>query len=379
MKRFYSTLIAILLLLAQACSKSDAKQAAPTKSNGPLMIEFDPATLDRLGVQTDVAGADGAGLQIKLPGTLEYAADKYAEVGTVVEGRVTDIRVTVGTTVKKGQPLATVLVPAIVSAQADAISAQAALKVARDHAKREASLLEKQLTTNREEELARGDATRAEAELAAAAAKLSLLGSPLPTTSDAIRPNGSITLVSPIDGVVVRRDAVAGGFLEPKDVAFAVADPSVLWAVLDAYESDVASIREGAEVTLSVDALGGKTISSKIAVLEPQLGRASRAVRARVLVDNRDGALRPGLFVRAAITIDGERAASRLLVPRAAVQPLGERDVIFVERARGKFEVRPVVVARRTPQLAEISDGLARGERIVVHGAFVLRGEVTKQ
>ena len=379
MKRLYSTLIAILLLLAQACSKSDAKQAAPAQTKGPLMIEFDPATLDRLGVQTEAAGADGAALQIKLPGTLEYAADRYAEVGTVVEGRVTDIRVTVGTTVKKGQTLATVLVPAIVSAQAAAISAQAVLKVARDHAKREASLLEKQLTTNREEELARGDATRAEAEFAAASAKLTLLGSPLPATSEAIRPNGSITLVSPIDGVVVRRDAVAGGFLEPKDVAFAVADPSVLWAVLDAYESDVGSIREGADVTLSVDALGGKTISSKIAVLEPQLGRATRAVRARVLVDNRDGALRPGLFVRAAITIDVDQATSRLLVPRAAVQPLGERDVIFIERSRGKFEVRPVVVARRTPQLAEISDGLARGERIVVHGAFVLRGEATKQ
>ena len=379
MKRLCSILIAILSLTSQACSKGDAKKAAPEQTKGPLLIDLDPATLDRLGVQSEVAGADGAGLHIKLPGTLEYAADKYAEVGTVVEGRVTDIRVTVGTAVKKGQVLATVLVPAIVSAQSEAISAQAALKVARDHAQREASLLEKQLTTNREEELARGDATRAEAELAAASAKLRLLGSPLPTTTDAIRADGSITLVSPIDGVVVRRDAVSGGFLEPKDVAFAVADTSVLWAVLDAYESDVASIREGADVSLSVDALGGKTIASKIAVLEPQLGRASRAVRARVLVDNRDGALRSGLFVRAAITVDAERATSRLLVPRAAVQPLGERDVVFIERSRGKFEVRPVVVARRTPQVAEITDGLARGERIVVHGAFVLRGEATKQ
>ena len=379
MKRIDATLIAMALLLAPACSKGDAKQAPQAQGKGPLVIRFDPATLDRLGVQTEVAGDEGAALQIKLPGTLEYAADRYAEVGTVVEGRVTDVRVTVGTTVKKGQTLATVRVPAIASAQADAISAQAALKVARDHAKREASLLDKQLTTNREEELARGDATRAEAEFAAASAKLTLLGSPLPATSDAIRPNGSITLVSPIDGVVVRRDAVAGGFLEPKDVAFAVADPSVLWAVLDAYESDVGSIREGATVTLSVDALSGKTFSSKIAVLEPQLGRASRAVRARVLVDNRDGALRPGLFVRAAITVDADQATSRLLVPRAAVQPLGERDVVFIELSRGKFEVRPVIVGRRTPQLSEISDGLARGERIVVHGAFVLRGEATKQ
>jgi len=114
-------------------------------------------------------------------------------------------------------------------------------------------------------------------------------------------------------------------------------------------------------------------------VLEPQLGKATRALRARVEVDNQDGALRPGLFVRASVPIAVDSKANQLLVPKAAVQPIGGNDFAFVERERGKFEVRPVTVAHRTSQFAEISDGLAPGERIVIHGAFVLRGEVTKQ
>jgi len=374
-----SSLIATVFSLSLGCSSSQAAKPEPKPEQKLQIIQFDPATLDRLGVEVQAAGVTGPGLRLALPGTLEYVADKYAEVGTIVEGRVSTINVTVGERVKKGQALATVLVPAIVSAQADLLSAQAGLKVAQDHLKRESTLLQNELTTKREEELARGDATMAEASLAAATAKLKLLGATVPSSSEGIRANGSITLTAPIDGTVVRRDAVVGSYLEPQETAFAVANASSLWAVLDVYESDVGSIREGVEVELGVDALPGKRFKGKVTVLEPQLGKATRALRARVEVDNQDGALRPGLFVRASVPIAVDSKANQLLVPKAAVQPIGGNDFAFVERERGKFEVRPVTVAHRTSQFAEISDGLAPGERIVIHGAFVLRGEVTKQ
>jgi len=61
------------------------------------------------------------------------------------------------------------------------------------------------------------------------------------------------------------------------------------------------------------------------------------------------------------------------------VQPLDDDDVIFIEREKGVYEVRTVLVGRRTAEIAEIDEGLGRGERIVVQGAFLLRGEVTRQ
>jgi len=368
------------LLLLGACKVKDPRPRETPSTAAPKLqtVHFDPATLERLGVRVEPAGSDSPAHRLQLPGTLEHMADRYAEVGTIVQGRVTAINVDVGDRVKKGQALATVVIPAILTAQADAISAQAALTVARDHAKREEGLLRQQLTTAREEELARGDATKAEAELAAASAKLKMYGAALPSASQGA-PTGSMTLSAPFDGVVLRRNAVRGGFMEPNDTAFVVADPSRLWAVLDVYESDVALVRVGADVELHVDAIAGKTFRGRVAVLEPQLGRASRALRARVLVDNADGALRAGLFVRAQVPVPAEALEARLLLPVGAIQPLGERDVVFVERAPGDFEVRSVTVARRTSQLAEVTDGLDRGERVVVHGAFVLRGEAAKQ
>lgn len=374
--------MALFAALACGCSKAptaaETQPAAPVASALPQTVTFDVATLERLGVRTAVAGDRAAVQRLELLGTLDYVIDRYAEVGTLVEGRLTSIAVSVGSRVKKGQPLATVLAPALAGAQAEAISARASLSVARGHAEREAALLEKQLTTAREAEVAQGDVVRAEADLAAAEAKLRVVGSTLPTDARGIRPDGTIVLTAPIEGVVVRRDAVLGAFVEPNDTAFVVADPSVLWALVDVFESDLPFVREGAEVELSVDALAGRKYRAKVAAFEPQIAKNSRALRARVVVENADGALRPGLFVRARVAID-ETGSPDLAVPSAAVQPIGGRDVVFVEREPGRFEVRPVTVVRRTPRVVELSDGLARGEKVVVHGAFVLRGEVTRQ
>jgi hypothetical protein len=96
------------------------------------------------------------------------------------------------------------------------------------------------------------------------------------------------------------------------------------------------------------------------------------------MVPNADGALRAGLFVRASIKLPADMPGA-LLVPAAAVQPLGEQDVVFVEREPGRFEIRPVRVARRTVDVIEVAEGLSAGERIAVEGAFLLRGEAAKQ
>jgi len=342
------------------------------------VLKLDAPTLERLGVTSALAGTAGETERIELPGTLEYIADQYAEVGTLVEGRITKVQVNVGDRVKKGQPLAAVLVPAMVSAQAEAVSAQSAARVAADHARREAHLLDKQLTTAREAEVASGEAARADADLAAALSRLTLLGSGSPEGAQSIKPNGTVVLRAPLDGLVVRRNAVLGAFVLPNETVFVVANPASLWAVLDVYESDLAFVHEGAEVDLSVDALPGKRVVGRVAMLEPGVEKATRSLRARIIVDNADGTLRQGFFVRALVPVSTPLHAG-MIVPAAAVQPLGDRDVVFVERSPGRYEVRTVSIGRRTSRLAELTEGLDRGERIVTHGAFVLRGEVTRQ
>jgi len=377
--RFATLLLIVSLIVgSSACAKKDADRSQAPAAPALQLIKIDPDSEARVGIVVEPAGADSAAMRVELPGTLEYVIDQFAEVGYVAEGRITSVHANVGDTVKRGQPLLTMLIPEITGAQAQALSAQATLEVARDRAKREAALLEDQLTSRADEEAARGKKTMAEADLAAAKAKLALLGAQVPESSQGIRGNGLVTLTAPIAGVVVSRDAVLGAFVEPRDTVFSIADTRTLWAVLEVFESDVSLVREGTNVELSVDALPGKTLTGKVATLEHEVSATSRALRARVVVPNADGALRRGLFVRAHLPI-ADTGPHSLLVPQSAVQPLGDREVVFVERDRGVFEVRTVVTRPRTSQVLRVESGLSPGEKIAVRGAFLLRGEVTKQ
>lgn len=373
--------LSLLALTSSACGskKASAVQEEPKKI-GIKTVKFDPAALERLGVKVDVAGKGGAEYDLDVPGTIEYNMDRYAEVGTLVDGRIVSMKVKVGDNVKAGQLLATIVVPSIANAQAEYISATAAAKVAQENQAREDALLKRELTTAREAEQARATAQKTQAELAAAKARLQALGVRAPASGiNSISGAGTLYLKTPIDGVVVRRDAVLGRFIQAKETAFVVADPNHLRAVLSVYEADLPYFHVGSDATITIDALPGKKFKGKIVVLEPQVGRKSRAARAYIDLENENGYLKPGLFVRAEIRLPEKAASGRLLVDAPAVQPIGDDDVVFVEMAPGKFEVRKVEVSRRTPQVAEIKSGLSRGERIVLEGAFVLRGEVTKQ
>lgn len=375
-------LFAFSLTTLAACAEKDvhAHDHPPAVPDGPKSVKFDPKSLERLGIRVEPAGSNVGALDLEVPGSLEYNLDKYAEVGTLVDGRVTSLTVKPGDTVKRGQVLAQLVVPSIASAQADFLAAEAAASSAKTNLDRELSLLDKGLTTAREAEVARAEAAKTEADLAAAKARLQALGVGRPIAGTNISGAGVLALTAPIDGVVVRRDAILGRFLQAKETAFVIADPHDLRAALNVYEADLPYFQVGQDAEIFVDALPHKSFKGKIVLVEPQIGRQSRSARAYIEIPNTDGVLKPGLFLRASIKLPEPQAHGRLLVPAPAVQPLGDDKVVFIERSQpGAFEVRKVQVVRTTTQVAEIREGLAKGERIVVEGAFVLRGEVTKQ
>ncbi len=373
-------LLGLSLVACKSKSVTVTSASEEVRPDEPKTVKFDPKALERLGIQVAPAGAQNTGLDLELPGSLEYNLDKYAEVGTIVDGRVTSLKVKPGDHVKQGQVLATLVVPSIALAQADYLSAEASAKIAKENAGREQALLGKGLTTAREAEVARADESRSEAALGAAQAKLEALGVQRPSGETRISGAGTLILKAPLDGVVVRRDAVLGRFLQAKETAFVIADPTDLRASINVYEADLPYFRIGSQATIFIDAMPGKSVTGKIVLIEPQVGKASRAARAYIDLPNPDGILRSGLFIRASIRLpESTQHAGRVLVPAPAVQPVGDDDVVFVQREPGLFEVRKVSVVRRTTQVAEVREGLAPGEPIAVEGAFVLRGEVTKQ
>jgi len=367
-------LLSILLCSGCGSPTSASTKPAPTVENkAPRKVVLDAETLKRLGITTMKIGEGTASVAIGVPGSIEYDLAHFAEVGPRLDGRVLAVHTKLGEKVKKGDVLADMAVPTLAEAQASALTASASLAAAKKNAAREKDLLDKGLTTAREWEVAEADLAKANAEVAAAGARLQALG------VNAGGVGGAIRLVSPIDGVVVQRSAVLGGFLAMSSNAFAIADIGKLQATLDVHEADLPYLELGSDVSFNADGLPARTFKGKLTFVEPTVSKTTRLVRARMQVDNPDGTLRPGMFIRALIMVTTRPVNGAIPVPPQAVQPLGADDVAFVEKSPGTYEIRKLKLGRRTSEVIEVLDGVALGETIVVEGAFLLRGEAAKQ
>ncbi len=361
---------------AAGCGKDAGATAAqePSKTEpATRTVVVDEETVKRLGITTHKAGESGALATISVPGSIEYDLNHYAEIGPKLDGRITSVKVKLGDVVKKGDVLAELAVPTMAEAQAAYLTSSAGLAAAIKNAEREQALLEKNLTTAREAEVAQADLNKAKAEVAAAKARLQALG----VGGGGV--GGAVSLTAPIDGTIVQRNAVLGAFSSSTANAFVIADTTKLMATLDVHESDLPYLQIDSTVVFTADGLPGRSFQGKLTYIDPIVNKTTRLVRARVEISNEDGTLRPGMFVRAAIALPAKPAEGAIPLPPQAVQPLGNDDVAFVEKEPGKYEVRKLVIGRRTSEVVEVKEGVSKGETIVVEGAFLLRGEAAKQ
>ncbi|MGZ3421079.1 MAG: efflux RND transporter periplasmic adaptor subunit [Polyangiales bacterium] len=370
----YEVVVA-LAVLGSGCAKNAQATQPPAEpvDTAPRKVVLEPDTVKRLGIKSSKAGDPAALPTIGVPGSVEYDLERYAEVGPRLDGRIVSVKAKLGDAVKKGAVLAELAVPTLAEAQASQLVANATLIAAKKNADREKGLLEKNLTTAREAEVAETDLLKATADAAAAKARLDALGA----SGGGI--GGTIRLLAPIDGTVVQRLAVIGGHLAASANAFVVADTSHVIAALEVNEADLTYLKLGADVSFTSDAIPGRNFKGKLTYIDPTIGKATRLVRARVEVENADGVLRPGMFVRAAISLDAGATKGTIALPPHAVQPLGNDDVVFVEGFFGVYEIRVVTIARRTSDVVEISSGLKAGENVVTDGAFLLRGEAARR
>jgi membrane fusion protein, copper/silver efflux system len=182
-------------------------------------------------------------------------------------------------------------------------------------------------------------------------------------------PRRAVALRSPIDGVVIRKQADRGGFAPVGQELFAIADLGTMWAVAEVPESSTARLGVGERVRVELAA--GPAVDGAIAFIHPTVDEASRTVSVRVVLPNRDGALRPGMSA----TVHLASAPVEVqVVPAASVVDTGSRPIVYVARD-GRHERRAVVLGARIDDDVEVVSGLAAGELVVGDGAFLLESE----
>lgn len=259
-------------------------------------------------------------------------------IASKVMGRLTEVLVEEGATVKKGQVLARMEAGDLQSAVDEA---QARLRLAQAQYQRAQELVRQQFVAPVEL-----DRTRADLEAAQAAVRRTQ------TLRDVL------TLVAPADGVILKRDAEVGQVVTAGQAFMTMSCCAPLRATVDVDEEDIARVFKGQKVALRADAQPGKILSGTVKDITPKGDPISRSYRVRIQLASTEG-LMPGMTVEANLIVT-ERP-NTLLVPSTAVVPDGKGHKVWLveqERARAQTVQIGIAGSSKTEILSGLKDGL---------------------
>jgi cobalt-zinc-cadmium efflux system membrane fusion protein len=183
--------------------------------------------------------------------------------------------------------------------------------------------------------------------------------------------NYSVT--APIGGVIVEHRAQVGE-ATGEEMLFTIVDLSRVWVELDVFQNDLARIADNQPVEV-FDLDGRKLADGRVSRIAPLAVHGSQSVRARVVLENATGALRPGQFVSGRVTIDEFQAA--IAVEKSALQRFRDFDVVF-EQVGDTYEVRMVELGRADATRVEVLAGLDPGARYVTRNSYLIKADIEK-
>jgi Cu(I)/Ag(I) efflux system membrane fusion protein len=305
---------------------------------------------------------------VHMTGKVTTDESRRATITSRVNGRIDTLFVTyTGERVARGDPLARIYSPELISLQKELLEAART----RDRLGRDSTSV---------------SALAARRTFNAAKEKLRLLGfSTRQLTSILERGTATdhMTLYAHHRGIVLDKRIEEGVYVQKGTPLLDIADLSTVWIHLDAYESDLSWLSTGQEVEVQIASLPGHTVTGRITFISPVVSEKTRTVDVRITVPNPQHRLKPGMFVKARVAADlpaayaGARAP--LLIPATAVLHTGRRAVAYVEKrhdAEPAYEGREIVLGPRAGKYYVVASGLAEGERVVVQGAFYIDAEL---
>ena len=355
--------------------------AQPVPSTGSLpdvIVSLTTEAVERAGIVVGPVETGTSASEVRLPGVVEPDAYRQVAVTPLVAGRVTRVSAELGASVRRGQTLAQIYSPELAEAQTQYVSARAMLDAHDRELQRTQKLVEIGAASRQELERIHAEHAAQTAAVQSARSQLELLGVPA-STVDALgmgsNVNATTSVPAPLDGIVTERAANVGLNVDPATKLFTVVDLSMVWIVADVYERDFSRVRVGSETTITTAASPGVALRGRVSYIDPQMSPDTRTAKVRVEVPNPRGELRLGMY--AEVVVMGAPATSMPVIPRSAVQNVGDRTVVYLANAKepGKFTEREVRLGQPSGEQVEVASGVQPGDVVVTEGSFFLRAE----
>ncbi len=308
----------------------------------PGMVNIDPTVAQNLGVRKAQAEQGDLTPEVTALGFVDYDEAGLTHAHVRTEAWVEDLRVrTTNEPVSEGQTLFRIDSPRLINAQEELLQAH-----------------------------------RRNAGIGSARDRLRSLGM-ADQDIRALENSGQVMRLVPVrarrDGVVRELNLSEGMFVRPGDTLMEIADLSSVWVMLELFEADMDLLRPGQPMQVSLPFRPDVTHEAQLDYIYPTLETERRVQQARLVLENPDGDLRPGMYTRVALS--GEPLADVVHIPAESVMRTGRNDRVVVALEEGGFQVREVRVGHRVGDRFEIREGIDAGEQVVVSGQFLIDSE----
>jgi Cu(I)/Ag(I) efflux system membrane fusion protein len=320
---------------------------------GLATVTIDPSRQQLIGLRTVAATKGDVSSTWRTVARVQVDPTRVRKTNVKIEGFVERIFVDfVGQSVRKGQPLFSIYSPTLLSAQNEYI-----------------------LALQTKDALAKTGAEGSENLVQASRRRLELWDVPASEIDRLTRtrePSKTLTLVSPIAGVVTAKNVVEGARVSSGEAPYEITDLSMVWVMADAYESDLGRIRVGMKATLTLPAYPDRSFIGEVVFIDPLLDPKSRTAKVHLHFANAKRELKPEMFGEVALQTTAKEGVR---IPADAVIRAGNQDVVFVARGEGKFEPRVVQLGGKTGDQVEVRAGLDAGQEVVTRANFLVDSE----
>jgi Cu(I)/Ag(I) efflux system membrane fusion protein len=333
----------------------DEMPSSPTIA-GLAAIDIDPARQQLIGLKTTEVSQGSVGGAWRTVGRVAVDETRVRHINLKVSGFVEHIYVDfVGKRVRRGDRLFSIYSPELLSAQEEYSIA---------------------LKTQRAPSASRTPGYESGDDLVASARrKLTLLDvseAEIRRIEQGGEPTKTLTLYSPLAGVVTRKDVVDGMKLDAGAMPYEIVDLSAVWVLADVYESELRFVSLNMPASLRLNAFPNREFKGKVMFIDPLLDPQSRTVKVRLTFPNPDGELRPEMFGEV-VLLGTPREG--LAIPLDAVIDSGTEKLVFVAIGAGKFQPRTLKLGESDGVKVEVLSGLALGERVVTRANFLVDSE----
>ena len=378
-------LVVLIAAVLGACSRPKPEPTASEDKRESGLVEMSLEAQKHVGLQVESAEVRKLNEYLQVPGTVQATDSRVNTVRSLARGRLHDVLVQVGDRVRTGQVLATYdnieageLLAQVAAARADLQKLRVRERNLARQADRALALAGIGAVARKEYEQARAEQQGAEEEIKSQESVISGIAGRLRRfdVSDTPAEHAPLTTISsPLSGVITKLKASPGEVIDPESELFTVADLSIVWVQAEVYEKDLGRIQVAQPAFITVDTYADEQFAGKVTYISDFLDPQTRTAKVRCEVPNPAVRLKLDMFANVNLPTTFSRQV--LTVPAGAIQTVGDRTVVFIQKAPTKFEPRWVTAGKTVRGFVEITHGLNPGEPAVKAGSFHLKSILT--